>query len=87
MVEVFKTNVIDSLHAAMILESIHDTFVVYEANFDLADCDRILRVKSLVGGVDIEKLKGLINHFGFHAEVLPDDCVITSTTLAYSISQ
>jgi hypothetical protein len=74
MVEVFKTNVIDSLHAMMILDCIHDTFVVYEANFDLADCDRVLRVKSLVGVVDTERLIGLINLFGFHAEVLPDEC-------------
>ena len=49
MVEVFKTNVKDPHHAAMLIDCIHKSFDGYNANFDLEDCDKILRVKSASG--------------------------------------
>ncbi|SRR6266480_3167019 len=73
MVEVFKTNVTDRLHAAMLIEQIHKTFVGYTANFDLEDCDRILRVKCTKGFIESSPIIDLLNYFGFTAEVLPDD--------------
>lgn len=45
MIEVFKTNVQDKHQAEMLLEKIHATFYPCSANFDLEDCDNILRVK------------------------------------------
>ncbi len=45
MVEVFKTNIEDPLHAHMLIEEIHGTYSEYQANFDLEDCDRILRIE------------------------------------------
>jgi hypothetical protein len=73
MVEVFKTNVIDSFHANMLVEQIHQTYTYYKANFDLDDCDKILRVESVSEPVQPSLLIGLLNEHGYHAEVLPDD--------------
>jgi len=72
MIEVFKTDVNDGKHATMLIGQIHKTFVEYEANFDLQDCDKILRVKCRVGTVQVSGLISLLNDFGFRAEVLPD---------------
>jgi hypothetical protein len=72
MVEVFKTDVNHRMHANMLVEQIHKTFSGYKANFDLEDCDRILRVKSATGSVESCRLIQLLNERGFRAEVLPD---------------
>jgi len=48
MIEVFKTNVKHADHAKILVDQIHTTFADYTANFDLEDCDRILRVVSPV---------------------------------------
>ena len=73
MVEVFKTNISERFHADMLLEEIHRTFKGYKANFDLDDCDRILRVKSSADFIPTAPLIKLLNDFGFYAEPLPDD--------------
>ena len=73
MIEVFKTNVEQRFHANMLIEEIHQNFSGYAANFDLDDCDRILRVKSSKGFVESSMLISLLKNFGFHAEVLPDE--------------
>ena len=72
MIEVFKTNVCHPDHANMLIEQIHRTFMEYKANFDLEDCDRILRVKSATGQVQPSLLIGLLRDHGFHAEILPE---------------
>jgi hypothetical protein len=72
MVEVFKTNVKERDHANMLIGRIHAVFMDYKANFDLDDCDNILRVKSTKGVVQSSCLVELLKHFGFYAEVLPD---------------
>ena len=73
MIEVFKTNVTQKYQANILIDHIHNTFVDYKANFDLEDCDRILRVKAVSGMVQPSLLIGLLNNFGFYAELLPDD--------------
>ncbi|SDL06540.1 hypothetical protein SAMN05421823_104282 [Catalinimonas alkaloidigena] len=72
MVEVFKTNVREARQARWVTEQIHRTCDGHRANFDLDDCDRILRVASQSGGVDAPFLIDLLHHFGVQAEVLPD---------------
>lgn len=72
MVEVFKTNVEDPHHAAMLVACIHKTFAGYRANFDLEDCDKILRVKS-AGVIQSHVLIELLDDLGVVAEILPDD--------------
>ena len=73
MVEVFKTNVKDQGHAKLLIDQIHKTFLDYKANFDLDDCDKILRVKSTSGSIESAFVIDLIKDYGFHAEVLPDE--------------
>jgi hypothetical protein len=73
MIEVFSTNVTDPVHAAMLLERIHEEFAHYRANFDLNDCDNILRVVSPGENVDAYTLISLLRRHGFHAAVLPGD--------------
>ena len=72
MIEVFKTNVGLSIHAKMLTDVIHSRFDGYAANFDLEDCDRILRIEA-GAGVDHVAIVGLLRDFGFHGEVLADD--------------
>ncbi|HET9487079.1 MAG TPA: hypothetical protein VFO54_06580 [Chryseosolibacter sp.] len=71
-VEVFKTNVKDADQARMLVEQIHATFGNYQANFDLEDCDRILRVVCRDGLIQTALLMSMVRNSGFHAEILPD---------------
>ena len=75
MVEVFKTNVKDRGHANMLIDRIHNNFPNYTANFDLEDCDKILRVKSTTGIIACSYLIDLLKQFGFCAEILPDEFI------------
>ena len=73
MVEVFKTNVSKTDEAEMLVDRIHLNFAEYKVNFDLEDCDKILRVKSTSGSVQPGTLIEFLKDLGFSAEVLPDD--------------
>ncbi len=73
MVEVFKTNVYSQMEAIKVIEKIHENFSNYIANFDLEDCDKILRVKCTTGSVQPYMLIRLLNDQGFVAEILPDN--------------
>lgn len=73
MVEVFKTDVTNQEHANMLLGRIHDTFTDHIANFDLEDCDNILRVKCSSGPVRMACVVSLLAELGFRAEALPDE--------------
>ena len=72
-VEVFRTDVQDVEYAGRLLDRIHEAFAGYRANFDLEDCDRILRVECATGVVESESLIELLRKAGFRAEVLTDD--------------
>lgn len=73
MIEVFKTNVTQSDQANRLLDRIHETFDGYTANFDLEDCDCILRVRSNNGFVASDHIIFLLRESGFDAEILPDE--------------
>ena len=72
MVEVFKSDVNDPKHAEILIDMIHRVFVDYEANFDLDDCDHILRVECKSGLVQYDILINFLKKNGCNAEVLPD---------------
>lgn len=80
MVEVFKTDVTDQYHANMIIDQIQKNFTGYTVNFDLEDCDKILRVQSANRMIESGRLISLFKHLGFHAELLPDDPVFIGKT-------
>jgi len=44
-VEVFKTNVQQMEEAEMLIQKLAEHFPGHKINFDLSDCDRILRVE------------------------------------------
>jgi hypothetical protein len=45
MIEVFKTNVNEQVQAEIILSVIVNSFPSIKPNFDLQDCDHVLRVE------------------------------------------
>lgn len=73
MVEVFKTNVTDLHLASILVTEIRKRFNDYAANFDLQDCDRILRVKCNEGCIQSLVIIKLFGLFGCTAEILTDD--------------
>jgi len=73
MIEVFKTDVNEKDHAIMLVDRIHKAFSHCRANFDLEDCDRILRVQGITGEEETWQIVSLVKSFGWHVEILPDD--------------
>lgn len=72
MVEVFKTDVSDEDQANDVVAEIHMRFPGYLANFDLEDCDKILRIRALSGPVSTTDVIALLKQAGIQAMVLPD---------------
>ncbi len=68
MVEVFKTNIKNLGNSKKILSTLNDVFPFLKVNFDLSDCDNILRVEGET--VEAEKIMLLIKDKGFKCEVL-----------------
>jgi len=71
MIEVFKTNVERQHEANMLVTEIGNTFAGWVANFDLSDCDKILRVKCS-GVMNSAELIKFLENFGYSAEVLQE---------------
>jgi len=68
MIEVFKTNVEEIVQAKKIIDILLERFPGNKINFDLHDCDKILRVegKSFCS----ETIMTLVNENGFTCDVL-----------------
>ena len=68
MVEVFKTNVQKKTQSKMLLCILSEAFPSFKINFDLSDCDKVLRVE----GDNIEALRILIlvKEYGVKCEIL-----------------
>jgi hypothetical protein len=68
MVEVFKTSVRKKYEARLMLTLLSEKFPHFKINFDLDDCDKILRVEGIKIKPDqiIRSLK--VN--GYHCEIL-----------------
>ena len=68
MVEIFKTNINDQGIADSILENLMREMPTAEINFDLDDCDRILRIKD--GHICVETIIQLLQKLGFACQLL-----------------
>lgn len=68
MVEVFKTNVLKKQHAQTMIEILSKYFPDSKINFDLSDCDKILRVEGK--NIQPETIIELLNRKRFECEVL-----------------
>lgn len=68
MVEVFKTNVRQRRQAKMLLGLMARQFPMLKINFDLEDCDKILRVEG--ESISHEKITTLVTGSGYQCEIL-----------------
>lgn len=67
-IEVFKTNVLEDKEAKYLLSQLSTQFPYHRINFDLQDCDKILRVEGKQ--VFPEKIIALVNTYGYQCQVL-----------------
>jgi hypothetical protein len=72
MVEVFKTNVTSDHQARQLVNLIEEYFDGYKVNFDLQDCDHILRVEGHNEELELQSLICLLKDQGVRAEILCD---------------
>ena len=68
IVEVFKTNVEEVELSELLIQQLEDQFPDSHINFDMEDCDKILRVES--SAVAPEKIIQILNSNGYSCEVL-----------------
>jgi hypothetical protein len=72
MTEVFKTDVTNKGTAKILCVLIERAFPGYLVNFDLDDCDRVLRVVA-DNCIDDQGIIHILSDCGISAEVLPDE--------------
>lgn len=70
MVEVFKTNVHSKRAAKVILEEIGMHQPDYKCNFDLEDCDKVLRIENASGKVDAGLVFEILQKNNFKGAIL-----------------
>jgi hypothetical protein len=68
MIEVFKTNVQEVDQSKIIIFKLLEHFPNSRINFDLEDCDKILRVHD--ESISNKKIIELLNSHGYQCEVL-----------------
>lgn len=68
MIEVFKTDVQEPGAANLLIAKLILLFPGSKVNFDLEDCDRVLRVEG--EGICCEKIAALLQSGGYSCEVL-----------------
>jgi len=68
MIEVFKTNVQEECQCKIIIDTLLEHFPNSSINFDLEDCDKILRIHS--ASISNKKIIDLLASFGYSCEVL-----------------
>jgi hypothetical protein len=68
MVEVFKTNVKKKVQSKMLLCMLYKVFPSLKINFDLSDCDKVLRVEG--DNIEASRIIVQVKEHGFMCEVL-----------------
>ena len=68
MVEIFKTNVQKKTQSKMLLSILSETFPSFKINFDLSDCDKVLRVEG--SAIKTLRIMHLVKENGFNCEPL-----------------
>lgn len=63
MVEVFKTNVHDPAEAAMLVVLLQKLITNSLVNFDLEDCDKVLRIEGL--DISPQLVTGILEDHGY----------------------
>ncbi len=70
MIEIFKTNVGNKRAAKVILEEIGMHHPDYKCNFDLEDCDKVLRIENASGKVDAGLVFEILQKNNFEGSIL-----------------
>ena len=68
MVEAFKTNVQKKAQSKMLLSILSEAFPSFKINFDLSDCDKVLRVEG--DHMEVLRIMILVKEYGFKCEIL-----------------
>jgi len=68
MVEVFKTNVQKKTQSKILLCILSEEFPSFKINFDLSDCDKVLRVEG--ENMEVSRIMILVKENGFKCEIL-----------------
>ena len=68
MVEVFKTNIQKKAQSKMLLCILSEAFPSFKINFDLSDCDKVLRVEG--NNMEALPIMILVKEYGFTCEIL-----------------
>jgi hypothetical protein len=68
MVEVFKTNVRGKAQSKMLLAVLTEAFPSCKINFDLSDCDKVLRIEG--ENISASNIMMLVKEYGFTCEIL-----------------
>lgn len=66
-VEVFKTNISSPRKALELIDILNQHFPYHKINFDLEDCDRILRIEGNPPIINIDKI---VKKYGVECEAL-----------------
>ena len=69
MVEVFKTNVQNKIQAKQVIDLLKAAFSGAQINFDLHDCDKILRVEG-INSTYCQTIVSDLASMGFKCEIL-----------------
>ncbi|HEX4045324.1 MAG TPA: hypothetical protein VHZ76_06645 [Gammaproteobacteria bacterium] len=69
-IEIFKTNVAKKREAKQLVEEMASHFPKYKINFDLEDCDKILRVENKKGSIRTSSIINLLKNKHIECEVL-----------------
>ena len=72
LIEIFRTNVEDESTADRTVNALHENFKNVSANFDLEDCDRILRVESIDGNIMLKEILHFLTSLNLKVELIMD---------------
>jgi hypothetical protein len=67
-VEAFKTNVQKKTQSKVLLGILSEAFPSSKINFDLSDCDKVLRVED--DNIEASRIMILVKEHGFKCEIL-----------------
>lgn len=72
MIEIFKTNVTKKSASKRVKSKLLEVIPAAAINFDLDDCDRILRIQNENQNFDARQVVDMVEAMGFDCEVLKD---------------
>ena len=72
MVEIFKTNVKQPKEANRLIALLTSHLIKHIINFDLEDCDCILRIENRNGEIRVPTIKSILSGEGYCCEILTD---------------